>query len=607
MPTIYFSTPSKLYVNTKFVVSLFDVMGKTHLLGYQSQIMMMTGVSNIAKGRSEMLSQFYQITQNENDILLFLDSDHTFTINDVATALKMSDNTTISCGSYLSAFEHNTYQPLNLSLFTQGLCNKLKYGATGFMLIRKNICKMIVDWMLVNEPETTYVKIDADRQKIIPFFNERIVRNENDDILFPDDKPERMLFLGEDFSFCWLARRAGCTIKAWFSSTLGHEVSHIICDTKHKFTDETQKSLFCPDQIILKGYSTAIRKDIILKEIEIESDKIFNIVYLCGFGRVKFSPLCKDLRGSEQAIIHLCKYWASCGYNVEVYGNVEPDNYDNVMYKTMEQFDYNKTYDNLILWRDAGINLLDKVKAKNILVDMHDTLQSELLNSKNMALINTVMFKSNNHRNCYFNIDDEKCCIIPNGIKIYLFNNKKNIVRNPIRFSFTSDYNRNLVNVLKVLWVNILKVIPEAELHIYTGYDMINENLKKELEELMKQNNIFHHGRVDEKVLVKERYKSTYLLYPCSDYIVETDCITIRECAFAGCIPLCLNIGVFRERPCVKIYGDPEQQSTYQNIFDTIMTLHKDEKLRDSIRAELMASKTVNWLDVGNQWIKYFI
>ena len=136
---------------------------------------------------------------------------------------------------------------------------------------------------------------------------------------------------------------------------------------------------------------------------------------------------------------------------------------------------------------------------------------------------------------------------------------------------------------------------------------MVNENFKKELEELMKQKNIFHHGRVDEKVLVKERYKSTYLLYPCSDCIVETDCITIRECAYAGCIPLCLNIGVFRERPCVKIYGDPEQQSTYQNIFDTIMTLHNDEKLRDSIRAELMASKSVNWLDVGNQWIKYFI
>ncbi len=37
MPTIYFSTPSKLYVNTKFVVSLFDVIAKTHLLGYQAQ------------------------------------------------------------------------------------------------------------------------------------------------------------------------------------------------------------------------------------------------------------------------------------------------------------------------------------------------------------------------------------------------------------------------------------------------------------------------------------------------------------------------------------------------------------------------------------------
>jgi hypothetical protein len=52
------------------------------------------------------------------------------------------------------------------------------------------------------------------------------------------------------------------------------------------------------------------------------------------------------------------------------------------MYKTMEQFDYKKTYDNLILWRDAGLNLLDKVKAKNILVDMHDTLQGEFLNGK---------------------------------------------------------------------------------------------------------------------------------------------------------------------------------------------------------------------------------
>jgi hypothetical protein len=164
-----------LYVNTKFVVSLFDVMGKTHLLGYQAQIMMMTGVSNIAKERSEMLSQFHQITQNENDILLFLDSDHTFTINDVATALKMSDNTTISCGSYLSAFEHNTYQPLNLNLFTQGLCNKLKYGATGFMMIRKNICKMIVDWLLINEPEKAYVKIDADRQNTIPFLMKELL------------------------------------------------------------------------------------------------------------------------------------------------------------------------------------------------------------------------------------------------------------------------------------------------------------------------------------------------------------------------------------------------------------------------------------------------
>ena len=552
-----------------------------------------------------MLSQFYTMTQNDNDIMLFLDSDHTFTIKDVAMALNMSDDNTISCGSYLSAFGHNTYQPLNLELFKQGLCNKLKYGATGFMMIRKSVCKKIIEWLLINEPTMTYVKIDGDRQKIIPFFNERIVRNENDDILFPDDKPDRMLFLGEDFSFSWLARRAGCTIKGWYSDTLGHEISQVICDTKHNFTAEKQEKLFCSPPIIQKGFSNEIRKDIILKKIE--STKKFNITYLCGFGRIKFSPLMKDLRGSEQAVIFLSKYWASCGYNVEVYGNVEPDNYDNVIYKTMDQFDYSITYDNLILWRDAGINLLEKVKANNILIDMHDSLQSEYLSGKIVSLVNKVMFKSNNHRKSYFQIDDDKCCIIPNGVKTHLFNSKKQYERIPTRFSFTSDYNRNLVNVLKILWVNILKVIPDAELHIYTGFDMINETLKNELEQLMKQKNIFHHGRVDEKILVKERYRSTYLLYPCSDYIVETDCITIRECAFAGCIPLCLNIGVFKERPCLKIYGDPEQHSTYQNIFDTIVALNQDEKLRENIRKELMESKTINWSDVGNQWTKFFI
>jgi hypothetical protein len=42
-----------------------------------------------------------------------------------------------------------------------------------------------------------------------------------------------------------------------------------------------------------------------------------------------------------------------------------------------------------------------------------------------MTLINTVMFKSNNHRKCYYNNDDVKCCVIPNGVKTHLFNSKK--------------------------------------------------------------------------------------------------------------------------------------------------------------------------------------
>lgn len=604
MKTFTIGTPSKSQINTRFMMSVFEVFAELPKLGYAPSPMFMVGASNISKARSEMLSKWYHESTSDDDVFMFIDSDHTFTITEIALGLQMCNDSTIACGSYINALGNNTYQPLNVDKFLKGECNLLKYGATGFMIIPKRVVEKVFQWIKTNEPDKLYCKCDDNNQRCIPFFNERIEKNAGDDAIFPYDSETINLFLGEDFSFSWLVRRAGCSIKAFFSPNLTHEVYQLLRTFPKEFDEEKQKKFITPPKAV-NPYSDDVKRDITVTNTMNTSNK--DIVYYCGNARVHWNPNMKDIRGSEQAVKFLSVEWVKMGCSVTVYGNVDECTYKGVKYFPYDKFDNTKTYDNVILWRDAGIVEIQNIKANNILIDMHDFLDRQFLKPEIFKKANKIMFKSQYHRDHYYNVTDDICVVVPNGIKNNLFlpAGIHNEARKPLRFSFTSDYNRGLLQVLR-LWKTMIQQFPDAELHIYTGFDLVNEQLRKEIELLLVQKNIIEHGRVDEKQLVKERYRSTYLLYPCPHVLIETDCITVRECARAGCIPIVFNQGVMKERSIVRINGDPDTDAGYSNVLQAITDIHSNQMLKAKIQNDLVTAKDIDWNDVASRWLVEF-
>jgi len=53
------------------------------------------------------------------------------------------------------------------------------------------------------------------------------------------------------------------------------------------------------------------------------------------------------------------------------------------------------------------------------------------------------------------------------------------------------------------------------------------------------------YGRLSATEVAEIRAKSAMHLYLCVDPTVETDCISIRESIYSGCVPVVFDEGVF--------------------------------------------------------------
>lgn len=163
-----------------------------------------------------------------------------------------------------------------------------------------------------------------------------------------------------------------------------------------------------------------------------------SIVWFCGQGFEEWSPktLDKGMGGSEEAVVYLSREFAKQGYDVTVYGAVNElvqdgehgittglgedmslnhklygGKYEAVKYLPWRMFDTRDEFDTLIVWRAP--HGIDKLKARNKLMDVHDKLEA-----KDLLLYPdvTYMFKSNYHRNLYPHIPDAQAKVIGNGI-----------------------------------------------------------------------------------------------------------------------------------------------------------------------------------------------
>jgi len=535
------------------------------------QLCLCIGQSDLPKARSSQLSHWYEKAKQE-DVFMFIDADQIFVPKDIQRALELIKTYDVVCGAYPRKDGAMTLEPKNIVQFNRNLGGDLYYGATGMMMISYNIVDKIAKEI---GPSVSVSRTD----KAYPFFLERIV---NEKVL----GPTKDLWLSEDYSFCWLVRKTGGVVHGFISPTIGHIIS------MEKFVD--------------------------IPKVKTWPSK--SIVIYCGETSEKWSPnsLSTGIGGSETAVIHLARFWAQNNYSVTVFCNCDqPDVYDNVNYVSTNRFNPNDSFDIIILWR--GIEMADiyDFSARCRILDLHDLILPSQATERIFTHMDKICVKSE-YQKSLLNSTSEKIVVIPNGGAI---KEDMSITKDPNYIIYSSSYDRGLPYMLKWGWPLIKKACPDAYLNIYYGWngfdarvsklnDPINiaeSNLYKDtVLKLMNQEGVKERGRISNSELIHEKTKANVHYYV-GDF-QEIDCISVRESACVGAIPVVSgSVEVFNEKPyCIKISGDPHSRETQEEGAQKIIQLIQNSKeVRENIILQMQNCKE-SWKDTAEKWMELF-
>jgi len=585
-PVLTIATPAKTEVHTKYTLSLFSAIGSLNNY-FDVTIEILPGKSNIIHARSIMLTNWFDQAGND-DLFLFIDSDHVFTAEDILCVIK-EPNCDVSCGIYVSAANTPNCYPIDRANFERD--NRAYFCGTGFMLIRKPICKKIYKWIKTND-KIDRVCIDSGNKNSIPFFRTRFVKNP-----YPDSQQKGMIWLGEDYSFCWLVRKVGGTIRAVQVQTMGHEVLQV-----KYFAEQNQANQPNP--------ANPMHKLLENTEAGKQWDKK-TVVYFCGFSRVTFCPDTPKLGGSEKAVVNISREWARLGYNVTVYANTKEGEYDGVKYVMTDKFNINDNFDTLILWRGFALPILGQANARNILVDFHDCSQLQMYPKTWFNKVNKAFIKSKFHQKKLPDFPQNKFVIVENGLEeVFKQIQQENQTeeaykkKKPHRFCYTSCYLRGLDKILIFLWPLIKNKYWDAELHLYYGMDLVQQNEKQRMQNLINSSNgVIDHGRANLQELNESRIQSSFQLY-LTDSDSEIDCLSIREHCMAGCIPIISNIKLYKERKGFHIDGDDFDQRYFLIAFQQICKLIDDPETLAHERKKINYTERY-WGDIAKEWVTH--
>ena len=207
----------------------------------------------------------------------------------------------------------------------------------------------------------------------------------------------------------------------------------------------------------------------------------------------------------------------------------------------------------MVIWR--SVFLVDmRFNCGQLYLWLHDLqVMKEAWTQERIDKLTGVIVLSEFHRKEIPMVPDEKIWISSNGIVPQHFTEQK-AYREPFRCIYSSSQNRGLEYLLKV-WPKLREIRPEAELHIYYGWETFDafhkdnpERMawKEHIVEMCNQPGVHDHGRVGHKEIARAFLASSYWLYPCFTF-EEISCITAMKAQQARCLPIVATTGALPE------------------------------------------------------------
>jgi len=543
---------------------LFNLYSDKKLLG-QVELghSLAVGQSDLPKARSKQCDTWYRSAQ-KGEVFMFIDADQTFTGDDILKSLSFLETHDVVCGAYSRKNGTMTVEPKNIVSFYRDRQGELFYGSTGFMMMSYDI----VDRLAKNLKQHNISKTEIS----YPFFYERVIDE--------PDAGKTNLWLGEDYSFCWLVRNNGGVIFGWISDTIGHVI---------------------PDE----------------KMVQIPKGKTWSsnsIVYYCPSNAEIWdgNSIKKGIGGSETAVISLSKYWASQGYDVTVLCNCGQEGViDKVNYKRAEGFNPFDIFNILIIWRHIELLTVFDFQCKKCFLDLHDLVKPELITPSILKNVSKICVKSRFHAGLLGDVRKDKVAVIPNGG----FREKGGLEKDPNYLIYASSYDRGLPYMLKWGWPRIKKACPDAYLKLFYGWNVFDK-LRKDDEDtklykqtvvdLINQDGVIDCGRVSQEELMKEKEKAN-IHYYIGDF-QEIDCISVRESASVGTIPIVSDsVEVFREKDyCLRVEGNPREKEAQEKGADCVISILQNPQKNEEIRNGLQVPEEESWEKIAQRWIKCF-
>lgn len=313
----------------------------------------------------------------------------------------------------------------------------------------------------------------------------------------------------------------------------------------------------------------------------------------------------KGIGGSEEAVIYLSKELTKLGKKVTVYNSCGDlsGTYEGVTYKEFFEFNPYDKYNTLIAWRG---NIFGQIEAKKKLIWLHD-VPIEMFKEDERGTFDKAIVLSEYHKSLLPDtVSDEQTYVSTNGINVKDFKLKEYPERNPYRMIYTSSYDRGIENLLD-MWPDIKKAVPQAELHLFYGwetYDAIaakglrDPAEKKRIVQKINQPGITDHGRVNHKKLIKEFYKSGLYVYPC--HFQEISCISAMKAQACGCLPVTTDFAALVEtvKDGVIVEGQAGKGDTNERYKKALIDTLKGNNGKYQVKHDF------SWAAVAKQWVE---